>query len=45
MALPPEAEKELLAALEEIGEGDVDLDALGLSFDEPGDGDSQPDEE
>jgi len=32
----PEAEAELLAALEEIGEGDgFDLDALGLSFDEP----------
>jgi DNA-directed RNA polymerase subunit beta' len=31
----PEAEAELLAALEEIGEGDgFDLDALGLSFDE-----------
>ena len=26
---------ELLAALEEIGDGDVDLDALGLSFEEP----------
>ena len=35
LALPPEAEAELLAALEEIGDGDVDLDALGLSFDEP----------
>jgi DNA-directed RNA polymerase subunit beta' len=32
----PEAEAELLAALEEIGEGDgFDLDSLGLSFDEP----------
>jgi DNA-directed RNA polymerase subunit beta' len=32
----PEAEAELLAALEEIGEGDgFDLDALGLPFDEP----------
>jgi DNA-directed RNA polymerase subunit beta' len=33
----PEAEAELLAALEEIGEGDgFDLDALGLSLgDEP----------
>ena len=31
----PEAEAELLAALEEIGEGDgFDLDALGLPFDE-----------
>jgi hypothetical protein len=31
----PEAEAELLAALEEIGEGDgFDLDALGLAFDE-----------
>ena len=31
----PEAEAELLAALEEIGEGDgFDLDALGLSFDD-----------
>jgi DNA-directed RNA polymerase subunit beta' len=31
----PEAEAELLAALEEIGEGDgFDLDELGLSFDE-----------
>ncbi|HEU0246339.1 MAG TPA: DNA-directed RNA polymerase subunit beta', partial [Gaiellaceae bacterium] len=31
----PEAEAELLAALEEIGEGDgFDLDSLGLSFDE-----------
>ena len=31
----PEAEAELLAALEEIGEGDgFDLDALGLSLDE-----------
>ena len=31
----PEAEAELLAALEEIGEGDgFDLDALGLTFDE-----------
>jgi DNA-directed RNA polymerase subunit beta' len=35
LALPPEAEAELLAALEEIGDGDVDLDALGLSFEEP----------
>jgi DNA-directed RNA polymerase subunit beta' len=35
LALPPEAEAELLAALEEIGDGDVDLDALGLAFDEP----------
>jgi len=38
----PEAEAELLAALEEIGEGDgFDLDALGLPFDEvlPVDGD------
>src|SRR5204862_8233913 len=26
LALPPEAEAELLAALEEIGDGDVDLD-------------------
>ncbi len=33
----PEAEAELLAALEEIGEGDgFDLDALGLQFDETG---------
>ena len=32
----PEAEAELLAALEEIGEGDgFDLDALGLPFEEP----------
>ncbi len=32
----PEAEAELLAALEEIGEGDgFDLESLGLSFDEP----------
>ncbi|HXG76964.1 MAG TPA: DNA-directed RNA polymerase subunit beta' [Gaiellaceae bacterium] len=32
----PEAEAELLAALEEIGEGDgFDLDALGLSLEEP----------
>ncbi|HEU5263744.1 MAG TPA: DNA-directed RNA polymerase subunit beta', partial [Gaiellaceae bacterium] len=32
----PEAEAELLAALEEIGDGDgFDLDSLGLSFDEP----------
>jgi DNA-directed RNA polymerase subunit beta' len=32
----PEAEAELLAALEEIGEGDgFDLDSLGLSFEEP----------
>ena len=38
LALPPEAEAELLAALEEIGDGDVDLDALGLSFEEPVDG-------
>jgi DNA-directed RNA polymerase subunit beta' len=41
----PEAEAELLAALEEIGEGDgFDLDALGLAFDETpaveGDGDA-----
>jgi len=45
LALPPEAEAELLAALEEIGDGDVDLDALGLSFDEPApaDGDAEPD--
>ncbi len=35
LALPPEAEAELLAALEEIGDGDVDLEALGLSFEEP----------
>ena len=35
LSLPPEAEAELLAALEEIGDGDVDLDALGLAFDEP----------
>ena len=35
LALPPEAEAELLAALEEIGDGDVDLDALGLAFEEP----------
>jgi len=36
----PEAEAELLAALEEIGEGDgFDLDALGLQFDETGLGD------
>jgi len=41
----PEAEAELLAALEEIGEGDgFDLDALGLSFDESLalDGDAEP---
>ncbi|MBA2641538.1 MAG: DNA-directed RNA polymerase subunit beta', partial [Actinobacteria bacterium] len=32
----PEAEAELLAALEEIGDGDgFDLDALGLPFEEP----------
>ena len=45
LALPPEAEAELLAALDEIGDGDVDLDALGLSFDEPApaDGDAEPD--
>jgi len=40
----PEAEAELLAALEEIGEGDgFDLDSLGLSFEEPvldGDGEA-----
>ena len=38
----PEAEAELLAALEEIGEGDgFDLDALGLPFEEPSiDGDT-----
>ena len=31
----PEAEAELLAALEEIGDGDgIDLDALGLSLDD-----------
>jgi DNA-directed RNA polymerase subunit beta' len=38
----PEAEAELLAALEEIGEGDgFDLDALGLPFEEPAvDGDA-----
>jgi DNA-directed RNA polymerase subunit beta' len=36
----PEAEAELLAALEEIG-GDVDLEAFGLGFDEPaGNGDA-----
>jgi hypothetical protein len=36
----PEAEAELLAALEEIGEGDgFDLDALGLQFDETALGD------
>ena len=43
----PEAEAELLAALEEIGEGDgFDLDALGLSFDESLalDGDAEPSE-
>jgi DNA-directed RNA polymerase subunit beta' len=35
LALAPEAEAELLAALEEIGDGDgIDLSALGLSFDE-----------
>jgi DNA-directed RNA polymerase subunit beta' len=46
LALPPEAEAELLAALEEIGDGDVDLDALGLSFEEPApDGDAAPDAE
>jgi DNA-directed RNA polymerase subunit beta' len=39
----PEAEAELLAALEEIGEGDgFDLDALGLPFEEPAaDGDGE----
>jgi DNA-directed RNA polymerase subunit beta' len=39
----PEAEAELLAALEEIGEGDgFDLDALGLPFEEPSaDGDAE----
>jgi len=39
----PEAEAELLAALEEIGEGDgFDLDALGLQLDEPAlDGDAE----
>jgi DNA-directed RNA polymerase subunit beta' len=32
----PETEAELLAALEEIGDGDgIDLSALGLAFDEP----------
>jgi DNA-directed RNA polymerase subunit beta' len=32
----PEAEAELLAALEEIGEGDgFDLDSLGLGLEEP----------
>jgi DNA-directed RNA polymerase subunit beta' len=44
LALPPEAEAELLAALEEIGDGDVDLDALGLSFEEPAE-DSAPEAE
>ena len=43
----PEAEAELLAALEEIGEGDgFDLDALGLSLDEglalDGEGEAEP---
>jgi DNA-directed RNA polymerase subunit beta' len=43
----PEAEAELLAALEEIGEGDgFDLDALGLSLDEgialDGEGEPEP---
>jgi DNA-directed RNA polymerase subunit beta' len=32
--MAPEAEAELLAALEEIGDGEVDLSSLGLSFDE-----------
>jgi DNA-directed RNA polymerase subunit beta' len=45
----PETEAELLAALEEIGDGDgIDLSALGLAFEEepaPTDGDgSEPDE-
>jgi DNA-directed RNA polymerase subunit beta' len=35
MVLAPEAEAELLAALEEIGDGDgIDLSALGITFDE-----------
>ncbi len=39
----PEAEAELLAALEEIGEGDgFDLDALGLQFDETVGTDGEP---
>ena len=43
----PEAEAELLAALEEIGGGDgFDLDALGLSLDEglalDGEGEAEP---
>jgi DNA-directed RNA polymerase subunit beta' len=39
----PEAEAELLAALEEIGEGDgFDLDALGLQFDETVGSDGEP---
>jgi DNA-directed RNA polymerase subunit beta' len=39
----PEAEAELLAALEEIGEGDgFDLDALGLQFDETAGSDGEP---